>query len=192
MTEVVGLFDNRIDAERAVADLYALGYDETNVGYVDRSVDEADLDATHDPYADVDDTGTVGEETAKGAGGGAIGGAAVGAGAGLLASAGMLLVPGIGPFLAAGTLAATLGATAAGAAGGAVVGGAAGAIFGAAEGDDDYADDETSMTYREGVTSGGSLVSVNVMDGAETAAADAMRAAGATKVDVYGEGGWVM
>lgn len=192
MTEVVGLFENRMDAERAVADLYAMGYDETNVGYMDRSVDEDALEATRDPDADDVATGTAGEEAAKGAGGGAIGGAAVGAGAGLLASAGMLLVPGIGPFLAAGTLATTLGATAAGAAGGAVVGGAAGAIFGAAEGDEGYADDDTSMTYREGVTTGGSLVSVNVMNGQDSAAADAMRAAGATKVDVYGESGWVM
>jgi hypothetical protein len=44
----------------------------------------------------------------------------------------MLVIAGIGPFLAAGTVAATLGAAAAGGAGGAVIGGAVGAIFGAA------------------------------------------------------------
>src|SRR5690606_3413186 len=102
-------------------------------------------------------------EGAKGAAGGAAGGAAVGAGAGLLASAGMLAIPGIGPFLAAGTLASTLGAAAAGAAGGAAIGGAAGAIFG----DDD--DDEKSTYYRTGVDEGGSLVTVDLPDRDTTA-----------------------
>lgn len=194
MSEVVGLFNSRMDAEMAVDQLFSLGYDASSVGYVDRQRDETGEFITEEAYNDTyDDTGSVGEEAAKGAGGGAVGGAAVGAGAGLLASTGMLLVPGIGPFLAAGTLAATLGATAAGAAGGAIVGSAAGAIFGAAEGSDDadIYDDETTAAYREGVYQGGTMVTVNVLDGREDEAADALRAVGATKVDVYGDTGWI-
>lgn len=193
MSEVVGLFNSRQDAETAVDQLFSLGYDASNVGYVDRHRDETGEFVTEETYDDTyDDTGSVGEEAAKGAGGGAVGGAAVGAGAGLLASAGMLLVPGIGPFLAAGTLATTLGATAAGAAGGALVGGAAGAIFGAAEDTDaDVYDDETTTAYREGVYQGGSMVTVDVLDGREDEAADALRSVGATKVDIYGDTGWI-
>lgn len=194
MTQVVGLFDSRRAAEGAVDELYSLGYDATNVGYVDRRRDESGEVITDDAYADdayVVDTGSAGEEAAKGAGGGAVGGAVVGAGAGLLASAGLLLVPGIGPFLAAGTLAGTLGATAAGAAGGAVLGGAAGAIFGAVSEDGTSAHDDISTHYRQGVDRGSSLVTVEVMDGREDEAAEILRAAGAEKVDVYGDEGWM-
>ena len=185
MSEVVGLFDSRERAERALEKLDSLGYDASKVGYVNRQQDEPGEINTDPGYnTDADHTGGPGEEAAKGAGGGAIGGAAVGAGAGLLASAGMLLVPGIGPFLAAGTLAATLGATAVGAAGGAVVGGAAGAIFGAKDG-------ETTAYYREGVDRGDSLVTVDVIEDGQHEVADILRDAGAKKVDFYGDTGWV-
>lgn len=188
MSEVVGLFESREAAERVTERLYSLGYDASNVGYIDRHRDETGQIVTDPDYTvdtDPDRTGDAGEEAAKGAGGGAIGGAAVGAGAGLLASAGLVLIPGIGPFLAAGTLAGTLGAAAAGAAGGAVIGGAAGAIFGAAT------DDETASYYRQGVERGDSLVSVGVMDGREDEVAEVLRDAGALKVDFYGDTGWL-
>jgi hypothetical protein len=177
MTEIVGLFDSRHEAERAIDDLYALGYSDREIGFINRQ--EAEY------TNDVGTAGTAGDEAVKGAAGGAVGGAAVGAGAGLLASAGMLLMPGIGPFLAAGTLAGTLAASAAGAAGGAVLGGAAGAIFGPTT------NDEYSDYYRKGVDRGGALVTVEAVAGRESEAADALRAAGAKKVDQYGEGDWV-
>jgi hypothetical protein len=178
MTEVVGLFDSRHEAERAIDNLYALGYGDSEIGFINRQEDDYDTETLGRP-------GSAGDESVKGAAGGAVGGAAVGAGAGLLASAGMLLVPGIGPFLAAGTLAGTLAASAAGAAGGAVLGGAAGAIFGPTTNDED------SDYYREGVDRGNALVTVQAVAGRESEAADALRAAGAKKVDQYGEGGWV-
>ncbi|HSJ35564.1 MAG TPA: hypothetical protein VLB85_10980 [Acidimicrobiia bacterium] len=196
MTEVVALFNDRIGAERAVEALYARGFDAASVGYLDRRRDESgnvitDPDYTDPDYVDgdIDDdtTGTAGEEAAKGAAGGAVGGAAVGAGAGLLASAGMLLIPGVGPFLAAGTLAATLGAAAAGAVGGAAVGGAAGAILGAAT-----HDDETTEYYRSGIDRGSSMLSVEVADNQVNQVTDALRDAGADRVDVYGDEGWVI
>lgn len=201
MTEVVGLFPDRMAAEAALDRLHESGYDEGTIGFADRHRDEtgqvvSDDILIEDPYetartgdSPIDDsydrTEDAGSEAAKGAAGGAIGGAAVGAGAGILASAGLLLVPGIGPFLAAGTLAGTLGATAAGAAGGAVVGGAAGAIFGAADGD------ETASYYREGVDRGGALVTVQAADEDRVEVAAILERSGAQRVDVHSDRGWM-
>ena len=201
MTEVVALFATRNEAENAIDMLDGMGYDASKVGYINRHSDDAvgtttmERDATIGDYTstrDLDgdnfdgDKGDMAEEGAKGVAGGALGGAAVGAGAGLLASAGLALIPGVGPFLAAGTLLGTLGATAAGAAGGAVLGGVAGTIFGAANGD------ESSAYYREGVHQGGSLVTVSVDDGATSQVTSLLHNAGASKVDVHGETGWMV
>lgn len=169
--EVIGLFANRQEAEGAIDELYRLGYGDTEIGFLDREEEVWD-----------ESTSAV-EEAAKGAAGGAVGGAAVGAGAGLLASAGVLLVPGIGPFLAAGTLAGTLAATATAAAGGAALGGVVGAVFGDS--------DETGTQYREGIDQGGVLVTVAVSEHQAAEAMEAMRLAGAQRVNFYRpEGGW--
>ena len=177
MTEVVGLFPSRMQAQQAIDALDAMGYNASTIGYLDRQRD-GDVDVSAGPEKAVD-------EGAKGVAGGAAGGAAVGAGAGLLAAAGLALVPGVGPFLAAGTLLGTLGATAAGAAGGAVLGGVAGTIFGAAT------DDEHSMHYREGVDKGGSIVTVTANEGSISDVTSVLRDSGATKVEVHGDTGWV-
>jgi hypothetical protein len=195
MSEVVGLFKSRMTAEDAVDQLYSLGYDATRVGFLDRNMDETGVvraESGFDRDVTDDDTGDTAEETAKGIGGGAGGGAVVGASAGLLASAGMLAIPGIGPFLAAGTLAATLGAATAGAVGGAAVGGVAGAIFGATANDDEQIADERATYYREGVDRGSSLVTVEVLPGQENEVGAILLEAGAEKVDVYGDGGWMV
>lgn len=180
MTEVVALFATQNDAHRAIASLEGMGYDASSVGY---------LDGYRDERLEVDEPGMdrdTGEEVAKGAAGGAAGGAAVGAGAGLLAAAGMAVVPGIGPFLAAGTVLGTLGATAAGAAAGGVIGGSLGAIFG-----DDDDNEEYSSYYRSGVEEGGSLVTVNVDDGAVAEVQSLLHDEGAKRIDVHGDTGWV-
>lgn len=193
MSEVVGLFRTREEAERAVHELSERGHDIHNAGYVDRYRDEQGGIVTDESYFDESDyyaaDNDTAEEAATGAAGGAIGGAAVGAGAGLLASAGLVLVPGIGPFLAAGTLAGTLAATAAGAVGGAAIGGAAGAIFGEVD-DNEYADHETSKHFREGVAQGDALVTVEVNDDMANQVAEDLRSLGARRVDVYGDDGW--
>jgi hypothetical protein len=193
MSEVVGLFANRSDAENAIAELTTRGYDAGNLGYVDRHRDESGEVITDEGYFEdygYDEEHEVAEEAGKGAVGGAIGGAAVGAGAALLASAGLVLVPGIGPFLAAGTIAGVLGSTAVGAAGGAAVGGAAGAIFGAVE-DHEHADHETSRHFRERVSDGDTLVSVNAEESAVATVTDLLDQAGAARVSVYADEGWV-
>lgn len=195
MSEVVGLFPSQRQAADALDRLNDLGYDAGSVGYVDRHRDDAGAIITDTDHFDDDHDMThggheVAEEAGKGAAGGAVGGAAVGAGAALLASAGLVLIPGVGPFLAAGTLAGVLGSTAVGAAGGAVLGGATGAIFGAVE-DHEHADDDTSRHYRDRVSEGHSLVTVNT-DSTETAkVSEVMRQAGATDINVYEDEGWV-
>ena len=89
--------------------------------------------------------------------------------------------------LAAGTLAGTLVSAAAGAAGGAVLGGAAGAIVGAADGADD---DETAAYYRDRIDTGYAMVSVNVDDSQRDEVVGILDAAGAHRVDSYGDGNW--
>jgi hypothetical protein len=189
MSEVVALFANRVEAERATEELLVRGYDPERVGYLDRHRDEHGNIVTDETYVE-HERGDVLDEATKGAAGGALGGAAVGTGAGLLASAGLLLIPGLGPFLAAGTLAGTLGAAAVGAAGGGVLGGAAGAILGAVD-DNEHADHETSKYYREGVAEGRTLLSVDTEGTEAMEVASLLRAAGAEQVDVYGDEGWL-
>lgn len=194
MMEVVGLFRTQVEAHQAADDLAAMGYNTENFGALNRHRDENGEIILDDSY-DVDsydpDAHDTAKETVKGVEGGAVAGAAVGAGASLLASAGLLLVPGVGPFLAAGTLAGAVAAGAVGAAGGAVIGGAAGAIVGATN-DDELDDHEASKTYREGLDKGGSMLSVQVDENGADRVSDAMRSAGAYRVDSYHhESGWI-
>lgn len=189
MSEVVGLFANRSSAEAAIQELHALGYTNESLGYLDRHRDESGAVVVDPDYQAENTAHDAGEEAGKGATGGAVGGAATGAGAALLASAGLLVIPGIGPFLAAGTVAATLGAAAVGAAGGAVLGGAIGAVAGATD-DDDV--DETTSHYRRGLDQGDAMVTVDVADDRESVVADVMRSAGATRVDTHGGEDWVV
>lgn len=188
MSEVVGLFTNRESAEEAIRELHDVGYTNESLGYLDRYRDETGEVIVDPDYQAEPSTDDAAEEAGRGAAGGAVGGAATGAGAALLASAGLLVVPGIGPFLAAGTVAAALGATAVGAAGGAVLGGAIGGVVGASD-DDDI--DETTAHYRRGIDRGDAMVTVQVSDGRESAVADVMQRAGADRVDTHGEDGWI-
>lgn len=187
---MVALFSTRSEAERVTDELLVRGYDPERIGFLDRYRDETGEIVTDEEYFDDDafEQSEVLDEATKGVAGGAVGGAAVGAGAGLLASAGLLVVPGIGPFLAAGTLAGTLGAAGLGAASSGVLGGVAGAIFGAV--DDDEPDDKVSGFYREGVTQGRALLSVDVDDAEAMEVASLLRARGAERTDVYGDEGW--
>jgi hypothetical protein len=74
---------------------------------------------------------TQAEQTAASAGVGATEGLLAGAGVGALFGLAAALIPGVGPFIAAGFLAPALGAVGGGAAAGAIVGGTAGLIAGA-------------------------------------------------------------
>ncbi len=122
---VMATFDNRRSADKAVADLKAAGFREAEIG----------LAGPHSPvYTQVDaavDAPPTEEEQIEDLAAGAGAGAVTGAGAGALVGLGamtfipLILIPGIGPILAGGSLAVIL----ASAAGGAAMGGVAGALI---------------------------------------------------------------
>jgi hypothetical protein len=114
---VIGILDTRQQAEQAVNDLQAAGF-----GLPKMSVLSAGVDGSQD-FVFVRRSKAIAGALA----GVGIGGALIAA-LGLLAGMGMLVVPGLGPFIAAGPLLAALSGTAIGA----VIGGIVGALAGMA------------------------------------------------------------
>jgi uncharacterized protein (TIGR02271 family) len=129
-TTVVGVFHDRAEAERAVAELKHAGFSANDISVITK--------------------GKEGEGTAVATG--AAAGAATGAGVAALASLGMTfgVIPVIGPILAVGPLAAALLSAAGGAAAGGLVGALAG--LGVAESEAPY--------YEGEVKAGRTLVTV--------------------------------
>ena len=102
---VVGVFENRRDAESAVDALYAARFRDEEIGIV--------------AHAEAATTRVGTEPDAGGAVGGAATGGALGA---VLGAAAALAIPGVGPILAGGVLASALGGAAIGAAAGGILG----------------------------------------------------------------------
>jgi hypothetical protein len=152
-TTVVGLFERHGDAERAIGDLTAAGFTQDRIGIAARDA------TTRDRLGE--STGVEAHDLGAKVGAGALVGGAVGA----LAS---LLIPGLGPVLAAGTLGAVL----TGAGIGAGVGGLVGALtaWGVSE--------EDARHFEQGFTRGGTLVTVHA-DARAAEARNILRAAGA-------------
>lgn len=134
------VFDNRMEAERAMTDLRAAGVPDSAISVVAHEQHRGD----HDDDDDGDKTRT---------------GLGVGVGAGALLGLGALAIPGIGPIIAGGALAQALGVGAAAVATGAAVGGAAGGIAGALS--EHGVSDEDSNYYEERINNGGIFVSVD-------------------------------
>jgi hypothetical protein len=111
---LLGIFDDRLEAERAVTDLETSGFGSQQIGFVIRG-----LDATQGGMI----TDAIGAKDGRGAVAGAVTGGLAG---GILAAAVTALLPGVGPVLAAGTLAMFIGYSGAGAA----IGGMLGAMEG--------------------------------------------------------------
>ena len=111
---VLGVFETKTRAERAMEDLRAAGFEDKEIGLVYRNAEGEMVKegAADDTYAE--------EGAVAGAVAGAAGGAAIGAG--ILAG----VIPVIGPVLALGTLGTIL----VNAAGGAALVGLAGALIG--------------------------------------------------------------
>src|SRR4051794_17608642 len=109
---VVAAFENRADAEQAVADLHRAGFRDSQIGIVSREKARRGGKKNDETYAE------------EGAATGAIAGAGVGALVGLGILSGV--IPAIGPAIAGGTLGVIL----ANAAGGAAIAGIAGALIG--------------------------------------------------------------
>jgi hypothetical protein len=110
-TTVVGVFQNRDDAEHAIDELHRLGFRDDEIGFAVRGDDH--VAGTHTTETDH------GADVGSGALSGAIAGAGIG---GFIAAAASLLIPGFGPVVAGGILATLLGGAAVGAAAGGLLG----------------------------------------------------------------------
>jgi uncharacterized protein (TIGR02271 family) len=136
---VVGHFNDRASADSAYDDLLRSGFDRDDVSIIGRGREGGT--GLHD-----DDHVSAGE------------GAAVGGITGLLLGAAAMLIPGIGPIVAAGPLAAALAGALTGAATGVVVGGIAGALV------DAGVPEEEARYYDERFQKGGYLLTVRADD----------------------------
>ena len=145
---VVALFADQPAAERGIQALKAAGYTEQQIGV-----------AVRDRQQQQEITEGTGTQAAEGAAAGAMGGGMVGGVIGLLAGVGALVIPGIGPIIAAGALASTLT--------GAGVGAAAGGLIGALAGMG--VPDEDAKHFERGFQEGGVLVTVDAGEDAARA-----------------------
>lgn len=145
---ISAVFDDRSEAERAVAELRAAGVQDSALSVIARREgaegDFGDADTT-----DVDDQG-------EGALKGAIGGGAVGALLGIAA----LAIPGVGPLIGAGAIASSAipGAAAIGAGAGAIAGGLTGLLT------DHGVDENDAKYYGERINTGGIFLSVDAQE----------------------------
>ncbi len=139
------LFDDRAHAEAAVGELQKLGVDQSKMSIIARHTNDGMTG--HDEHH-TDTGGNVAKGTAAGLGVGALFGIAA------------ALIPGVGPFITAGTLLTTaLGAVGGGAVAGAVVGGTTGLIAGALS-NAGY-DEHESAYYGSAIESGSTLVAID-------------------------------
>lgn len=170
MDTVIALFKDHEGAEAAVDSLEEAGFSQDEVGLLAQkeAVEDA-LDANRE------------EAAVESAGAGALGGSALGGLIGLLAGASAIVVPGIGPALAAGAWASVAGTTAAGAGIGAAYGGLVGALigFGVAE--------EQTHVYVEGVQQGNILMVIQPEDDRLARAEKILRDHGAFAVDILAQ-----
>jgi len=114
---VVGVFRDRLAAERAIDDLHRAGFGDDEIGFAVRGA-EGDVITGMGPRAtDMD------SKASEGAVGGMLAGAGIG---GLIAAGVATLIPGFGPVLAGGVLATVLGGAAVGATAGGILGALAG------------------------------------------------------------------
>lgn len=116
---VVGMFEDRSDAERAIDDLKNAGFSEDQIGVAMR-------DRTAQGQL-MEDTGT---QAAEGAAAGIVSGGVLGGIVGALIGVGALAIPGIGPVIAGGALASAFGVAGGTAIAGAGIGAASGGILG--------------------------------------------------------------
>lgn len=142
------VFDTREQAETAVARLRSHGISDRDISIIARHGDSNEvMDGRGDTISDGDGTGVV-----KGAG--------LGAGLGALAGVAALLIPGVGPFIAAGALVPALGLAGASVATGALAGAATGGLVGALT---DYGVSDTDARYYEDRLGGqGTVVTVDL------------------------------
>ena len=105
---VIGVFDDRVDAEAALHELKAAGFEPSQISIVMLQTPQAEVEEVHRFHVD---------ETTGILAGGALGGLA-----GWLIGATTVAVPGLGALLAAGALVAAVGGAGIGAATGGIIG----------------------------------------------------------------------
>jgi uncharacterized membrane protein len=150
---VTAVFENYAQAEQAVQALRSQGVRDDHLSVVSQQNASGATANANQGHAHGDDAG-------EGASKGLLAGAGVGALFGIAAA----LIPGVGPFITAGTLlSSALGAVGGGAVAGALVGGTTGAIAGALA-RSGY-DEHEARYYGSAVEQGGILVAVDVVDG---------------------------
>jgi hypothetical protein len=178
MSTVAGIFNSSADAESAVEALRMAGIGEDRVSLLTPGTSESQLDDV--PTTETEQPGM--GKTVGGVVGGALG---VAGGGALSAAAASLLIPGVGPVLAAGLVgAALLGA------GGAATGMAAGGAL-----EDSMAEGlphDELFVYEDALRRGRSVVLVVADDEAsEGIARDLFKEVGAESVDAARESWWV-
>jgi uncharacterized membrane protein len=153
MKTIIGVFEDRADAENAVQDLRDLHIADTDISYVSAKGDG--MEAT-------DAAGEAAKDTTAGAVTGATTGGIIGTIAGLAVANGIL--PGLGTLFVAGPLATALGLTGAAAttAAGAMTGAAAGGLVGALGGLGVSANE--AHEYETQIKEGGTLVTAKIDD----------------------------
>lgn len=153
MKSVTALYEDFDKAREVVTALVDAGFQRENISIV-----ASDAAGTYSSRLQTDDPEDV--SGGEGAGFGAVVGALVGVGA--------MLIPGIGPVIAAGPLVAGLVGAGVGAAAGAVTGGITASLI------DLGVDEESANYYAEGIRRGGALVTVQADDTWADNAADIM------------------
>src|SRR5579884_361327 len=153
---VLGVFNNRWNAEDAINELEHSGYSAKDISIVMRDENEGQTLAA-----------STGSNVETGIASGVTTGAVIGAVAGLLTGIGAIAIPGLGAILIGGPLAAALGLTGAAATTvtGAVTGGIAGGLVGALIGLG--IPEEDAMVYESRIKEGGILVAVPAANGRE-------------------------
>ncbi|CAN5383073.1 hypothetical protein BH23CHL1_BH23CHL1_19590 [soil metagenome] len=156
---VVGVFATREQAQSAIQDLQRAGFDDESLGYASKEPEPEGADM------EVEDIEERDEEATSGAVGGVATGGMLG---GVLGAGAALLIPGVGPVVAAGILAA-------GVAGGAFAGGLVGPFVNMG------VPEEEAQIYDKEFKSGRSLVTVHPGN-REGEARQILGAAGASNV----------
>jgi uncharacterized protein (TIGR02271 family) len=168
---VIGLFDNRAEAQSVVQELLGEGFRRDDISVMSKKIEGQDnRQQQGEVVAYVEEDG---EEQIKDMAKGAGTGAAIGGLAGLLLSLTAFAIPGIGPVLAAGPLAAVIAGAGIGATAGGLISGLT--RLGVPEEDADY--------YAEGVRRGGTLISVEASDEKAGRAVTIMKRHGAVEID---------
>jgi hypothetical protein len=166
-TAVFGIYQNQKQAERTVDDLLAAGFSNDDISVL-LPDNKGSRDFAHEKNTKAPEGTTAGVTT-----GGVIGGAL-----GLLAGIGVLAIPGIGPFIAAGPIMSAL----AGLGVGGAVGGVIGALVGM--GIPEY----EAKRYEGHIKAGGVLLSVHCDTSEEIARAkDLLKHTGAQDISSTGE-----